>query len=197
MRAVALHEKTLKNMENANGMLNMSEEEMIDLWKTLLHLEPTRHDCTLEREDGIDLDSLLTTHIRGWYAHLLATAPAELLPIDDVKADVNLSADTDGVVTATVPELCVRPVEWRLKNWHRSVTRFMTPGEPEALRQQNPWTRGKSHNPAIVDCGNRLMLFSALPNMEPELTLARCVVRPKDGSYRLHRLLLRNLPALA
>lgn len=183
-------------MENTNGMLDLSENEMLNMWKTLLHLDTARHDCTLEREDGIDLDSLLTMHLRQWYAELLATATAELLPTDDVAAEVTLTADVNGAVTAMVPAQCVRPVEWQLRNWQHSVTQFLQPDSPEAKPQHNQWTCGKSHNPAAIDYGNRLLLLSCEPGEKPELVMARCVVRPADGHYRLHQRLIAQLPDL-
>ena len=179
-------------MENTNQFYNLTESEMLDLWKQVLHLETPRRDCTVEWDDGIDLDALLLTHIKQWYAQLLDTAPTHLLPIDNVANDVSLTT-RDGIVVATVPEQCVRPVEWKLAEWQRSVTTFLDPCSHEAMLQLNEWTRGGACNPAIIDYGFQMLMMSSSSNA-PQLELARCVVRPADGSYQFHSSLLATIP---
>lgn len=179
-------------MENTNQFYNLTESEMLDLWKQVLHLETPRRDCTVEWDDGFDLDALLLTHIRQWYAQLLDTAPTHLLPIDNVANDVSLTT-RDGIVVATVPEQCVRPVEWKLAEWQRSVTTFIDPCSHEAMLQLNEWTRGGACNPAIIDYGFQMLMMSSTSNA-PRLELARCVVRPADGSYQFHSSLLATIP---
>ena len=182
-------------MENTNQMMDLSADEMLELYKTMTHLAPVRRECTIERDDGIDLDAWLTLRLQQWYAQLLLTAPVEWLPVEDVKSDVLLQADACGVVTAQLPPQCVRPVEWRLAGWCNSVTHFLGPQDPLVRLQLNPWTRGNACHPAAIDHGDHLVLYSA-PSGEPTLELARCVVRPTDGHYRLHATALQSLPPL-
>lgn len=181
-------------MENTNQLLTYTSTEILNLWKTLMHLQPVRRDCTVERDDGIDLDSLLEIHIKQWYAQLLETAPATWLPIEDVKADCTVSIDDNLVVTANLPAQCVRPVEWKLKGWEHSVTHFLQPDTPEAKVQQCKWTRGRSHCPAVVDMGNTLLLFSGEPSRIPSLEISRCVVRPANGTYCFHAAAISTIP---
>ncbi len=183
-------------MENTNQMMDLSSDEMLALYKTMTHLATVRRDCTVERDDGIDLDAWLTLKLRHWYARLLLTAPVEWLPVDDVKADVALTADDRGMVRATVPQQCVRPVEWRLAGWHSSVTAFLAPNDPLVQLQLNPWTRGSNCRPVAIDHGDHLVLFSGEMGAAPELAVARCVVRPSDGRYRFHAAALSTLPPL-
>ena len=180
-------------MENKNQFLNLNESEMLALWKQISRLDTPRRDCNVEWDDGIDLDALLTTHIKQWYAHQLNTAPAHLLPIEDVKDQILLSCDNDGVVIAATPDHCVRPVEWKLTEWERSVTEFLDPCSHEAMVQLTPWTRGGVSKPAIIDYGFQMLLLSA-PSGNPSLALARCVVRPADGTYSFHSDLLATIP---
>ena len=95
-------------MENYDLLMSCSPSEMLDLWKTVMRLTPVRRECTIERDDGIDLDALLTLHIRQWYAHLLATAPPLWLPVDDLKDHITLTARAGGVVEAARPPQCGR-----------------------------------------------------------------------------------------
>lgn len=183
-------------MENQNLFLDLSEQEMLALYKTMTHLTEVRRDCVVERDDGIDLDGWLTLRLQQWYAELLIIAPVEWLPVEDVSADVTLTVDAHGVVMATVPAQCVRPVEWCLSGWHTSVTRFLSPQDPEVRLQHNPWTRGNACRPAAIDHGNHLLLYSVTPGTVPTITLARCVVRPADGRYRFHRAALSTLPPI-
>lgn len=179
-------------MENNNQFYNLNETEMLALWKQVMNLETPRRDCNVEWDDGIDLDALLLTHIKQWYAHQLNNAPVALLPVEDVVAQVSLNV-LNGVVAATVPDHCVRPVEWKLAEWQRSVTEFLDPCSHEAMLQLNEWTRGGACNPAIIDYGFQLLMMSA-NSTHPELELARCVVRPADGTYQFHSDLLASIP---
>lgn len=179
-------------MENRNQFYNLTESEMLALWKQVMRLDTPRRDCTVEWDDGIDLDALLLTHIKQWYSHQLNTAPAHLLPIEDVAAQVSLTT-RQGIVVATPPEQCVRPVEWKLTEWQRSVTAFLDPCSHEAMLQLNEWTRGGVCDPAIIDYGFQLLMMSSASSM-PQLENARCVVCPADGSYQFHSSLLSTIP---
>lgn len=180
-------------MENRNQIYDLNEQGILELWKKIHHLEQVRTDCLVERTDGIDLDAWLLTHIKQWYARLLETAPVEWLPVEDVINDVRMSIDSEGVVVAQVTVQCVRPVEWKLAGWKRSVTHFVKAGTVEAEVQTCVWTRGAKENPAVVDCGNTLILYSLNSGERAILETARCVVRPADGNYRFHNAALGTI----
>ena len=180
-------------MENTSQFMELSESEMLDLWKTMMQLQPAHYGCTIERTDGIDIDELLLIHIRKWYASLLLSAPDGIVPVEDVKDRLSVMVADNGVVTAMVPPECVRPVEWKLKAWQKSVTLFLQPNVPEAAYLHNEWTRPGVCDPAAVDYGNRILLFT-LPDGElPIFDMARCVVRPTDGKYIFHASVLESL----
>lgn len=180
-------------MENTSQFMELSESEMLDLWKTMMQLQPAHYGCTIERTDGIDIDELLLIHIRKWYASLLLSAPDGIVAVEDVKDRLSVMVADNGVVTAMVPPECVRPVEWKLKAWQKSVTLFLQPNVPEAAYLHNEWTRPGICDPAAVDYGNRILLFT-LPDGElPIFDMARCVVRPTDGKYVFHASVLESL----
>lgn len=173
--------------------MELSESEMLDLWKTMMQLQPAHYGCTIERTDGIDIDELLLIHIRKWYASLLLSAPDGIVPVEDVKDRLSVMVADNGVVTAMVPPECVRPVEWKLKAWQKSVTLFLQPNVPEAAYLHNEWTRPGVCDPAAVDYGNRILLFT-LPDGElPIFDMARCVARPTNGKYVFHASVLESL----
>ncbi len=131
-------------------MASMTEEQMLALWKSVLHLEDVRRDCSVERDDGIDVDSLLLTRIRQWYHHLLATAPLSWVPIDEVKAEATATADAAGVVTMQLPLRAVRPIEVRLGGWECAVADFHEPASRVSKLQQSSLTRGGCASPVAV-----------------------------------------------
>ena len=167
--------------------IQCTEAQMLALWKQILHLDDVRRDCTVERDDGIDLDTLLTTRIRQWYHHLLLTGPLEWLPVDNVAAETTVATDSSGCVTATLPSRAVRPVAMRLDGWQRAATKFHKPGSREAALQASPLLRGGCCNPAAVARGDGTVKLYSAPQGTSQASLAeaRCVAWAADGSYRL------------
>ncbi len=180
-------------MKNTSDIINLSESEMLAECKRVMKLEPGMSSAIALRQDGIDIDAWVLTQTRVWYLQQLLEAPVELLPIEDVARDVNLTATPDGVVTATVPPCCVRPVEWQLDGWKCPVTSFAQPGEPIAQHQLSPWIRAGVNRPVIVDHGDHLQLYSIPAGTTPSLTTARCVIVPPNNRYIFHRSLLPSL----
>ena len=183
-------------METPSLFLDLTESQMLDMYKTMTHLTVVRRDCNVERDDGIDLDDWLTLRLQQWYAHLLMSAPVEWLPVADVTAGVTLQQLDNGVVIAMLPQNCVRPVEWRLDAWHCSVTDFLKPADPIIALQNNPWTRGGVNNPAAIDHGDHLVLYSIPADGTASLAIARCVIRPQNGHYIFHQDALATLPEI-
>lgn len=176
-------------------LMSLTESEMLDLWKLRVGLTPALRDCSVERDDGLDLDSKLTTDIRQWYATLLATAPVEWLPVEDVAADVTATTDSSGVVTATMPDRAVRPVEWHLDGWASDAVEFHSPTSVTAKQQAVEWLRGGGSRPVAVLGQNQLKLYSVDPGTEGTVDKALCVVMPDDGSYQFSQEALATLPA--
>ncbi len=173
--------------------MNLTEDEMLELWKTRLRLLPARRDCTIERDDGIDIDSVLLPDIREWYARLLAGGDIGWLPVEDLALKVACETDDEGVVTALLPSECVRPVEWKLAGWKRSVVQFHVAGSYKAMCQRNIYLRGDAEAPVAVLHDDRMVLYSVEPGTTAAVKQARCVVRPADGSYRFHEAALSTM----
>ena len=165
-------------------MLNLTEQEMLDLWKLRIGLTQARRDCTMEREDGIDADALLLSDIRQWYAHTLALAPTHLLPVEDVAGSVFADIATDGSITVKLPDNCVRPLCWHIEGWERDVTTFHSPDSLIAMQQSVKWLRGNEAHPIAVLHDSVLKLYSVTPGFGGDIDKALCVVRPADGSYQ-------------
>lgn len=176
-----------------NYMMNLTEEEMLELWKTRLRLLPARRDCTIERDDGIDIDSVLMLDIREWYARLLVGGNAGWLPVEDLSHEAECETDDEGVVMVQLPPGCVRPVEWKLAGWKNSVVQFHAPGSYKAMCQRNIYLRGDAVSPVAVLHDDCLVLYSVEPGTVVVVEQARCVVRPADGSFCFHEAALSTM----
>ncbi|MGN0214723.1 MAG: hypothetical protein ACI4AH_07965 [Muribaculaceae bacterium] len=175
-------------------LMRMSETEMVALWRQLMNLDVPLRDCVVERDDGIDIDGLLRSHIRIWYDNLLRTAPSEMLPVKDVSGEVTAEADASGVVTLTLPMRCVRLLEVQMQGWSRPVSRFVTADSPEAQMQSSPWLRGGCEQPVAVKHADRVVLFGIEPGSEPVVKRALAVMRPDTGFIEVARGALATIP---
>ena len=73
--------------------IQMTDSEMLQLWKCTRAVEPLRLDCTALRTDGPDVDALLRQQMRQWYLNLLDSGP------------LNALAPANGAQTATIKTL--------------------------------------------------------------------------------------------
>lgn len=184
-------------MRSKSMMMVLSEDEMLELWKLRVGLMPARRDCTIEREDGVDLDSKLLVDIRQWYAELLAMGSVDWLPVEDVSGDVTAVSDSTGVITATLPDRCVRPVAWHVSGWAVDVIRFEAPDSVVARQQSLEWLRGGGAHPVAVLHSDGIKLYTADSADDFTIDKALCVVRPEDGSYQFSEEALSTIPNLA
>ncbi len=178
-------------------MQSYTLNEMLTLWKRQLHLLPMVDGAVVTRADDSALNELLTPRIEQWYSTLLQTAPVHLLPVEDLRTLLTVTADEQGVVTCELPENVVRPVQWKLAGWQQSVTEFLSPDHPIARKQANEWIRGGCANPVGVRHNRTVWLYSLPAGTTPILTEARTVVMPVDHTYRLDASLLNTIESWA
>ncbi|MDD6777656.1 MAG: hypothetical protein PUD91_01285 [Bacteroidales bacterium] len=176
-------------------MMSVTEKEMIDLWKLKCGYTTPRRDCYLERDDDVELDELLVVQLRAWYAGLLLTAPPHLLPVEDVSTDCTVAVEGTGAAVVTLPERCVRPLAVRISGWESDATEFHSEGSAAHKRQSVEWLRGTLQHPVAIAGERELRLYPVPDGVRPTVLKARCVVRPKDGSYSFATSLLDTLPA--
>ena len=175
-------------------LMTMSEKEMVAMWRQMMNLDVPRSDCQVERADGIDLDALLLTNVRLWYEHQLLTASPDVLPVEDVRGETVADADSDGVVTLTLPRRCIRLLEVQMQGWKRSATRLLEPDSTEAQIQSSPWLRGGCEQPVAVRHADRVVLYGITPGAEPVVQRALAVVRPAAGQIVIGRDALSTMP---
>lgn len=65
-------------------IVTLSSQQMLQTWRDCAGLEPLSADCSIERFDGIDINSRLTRLMRQWYLALLDSAAPEFVgpPVD-------------------------------------------------------------------------------------------------------------------
>lgn len=160
-----------------------SLEEMLEEWKTRKMLLPGRHDCTMERDDGIDLDAVLVREIEADYDRLLREAPTEWLPVNDIAENCPIEIADDLTAVMHLPANCYRVVEVKLPSWKHAVSRMETPDSETARRQQNEWLRGGINAPVCVAGNRRLYLYSAGNHEEIRAERVLAVEPPEKGWF--------------
>lgn len=160
-----------------------SLEEMLEEWKTRKMLLPGRRDCTVERDDGIDLEAILVREIEAAYDRLLREAPTEWLPVNDIAENCPIEIADDLTAVMHLPANCYRVVEVKLPSWKHAVSRMENPDSETALRQQNEWLRGGINAPVCVAGNRRLYLFSAGNHEEIRAERVLAVEPPEKGWF--------------
>ena len=162
--------------------LRLSTDEMLSQWRMRRALEPLRSDCTVERIDGIDLDSFLKMEMRDWYLNLLDTAPLHLLTLTDIASKVSLSKNKDLSATIHLPQGCRRVIELTL-DCSPVPIKITPPDTPLAICQQNPFSQSGAVSPIAIHSNNSLIIQAGSDNFNIAQLL--CVMEPDEGLYEL------------
>ena len=162
--------------------LRLSTDEMLSQWRMRRALEPLRSDCTVERIDGIDLDSFLMMEMRDWYLNLLDTAPPHLLTLTDITSKVSLSKNDDLSATIRLPQRCRRVIELTLDS-SPSPVKITTPNSPLTICQQNPFSRSGTASPIAIHSNDSLIIHAG--NNDFNIVQLLCVMEPDEGLYEL------------
>ncbi len=168
-------------------------EYLVAEWKMRRGLIPLRIDATIKRQDAFDIDEYARRVIDGWYNQLLATAPIDMLEVEDITGLVSIEQPKRGVAVMTLPDDCVRLAEIMMTAWERPAI-ITGPGSRVAKRQCSPLGCGGACNPVAVTEGQgRVRLYSFRNGTEavPERVLG--VLRPPEGFYRCAQAALESL----
>lgn len=169
-------------MQRKVTLLSFSQSEMLEEWKMRKGMFSGLRDCTAERDDGVDVDGLLLREIDSWYARLLAEAPIDCLPVEDVASECTVEIGADLRVDVALPSRCVRLVSMKMKSWQEAVSQFEKEGGMLALRQANAWLRGGVCNPVCIAGIGRIRAYSAAAATDV-LERLEAVCFPGSGNY--------------
>lgn len=157
--------------------IELSENEMLALWKRRHFLEPLRADCQVERSDGADIDTMARQEMRLWYLQQLAEAPPCRLAPEDIAMTAKVRRSPWGTGLITLPRNVVRVVAVKLGGWEREA-RIIAPGSNAERRAANRFARAGVADPAaVLRPDGTLELFSldstqALPVVDTLLVIA-------------------------
>lgn len=161
--------------------------QMVSVWRQRAGLMPARTDCSIEAEDGIDIDALLQAEIRKWQLRMLDTADPAMLGITDIAARCVVGTDLRGRHYIILPDDCRRVVSVRMASWLRPVT----PMSPEqSLRRMqlaaNPYGAPGPAGPLAVAYPGRLDIFPG----ETRISSLKVVIDPGPETITVDESLL-------
>lgn len=101
-------------------------------------------------EDNNPIDTIIESLLDESAKEVLLKAPIHRLSI--TSSPVTATADTTNDYTGTVevPSNFLRLVEFRMKEWKRSVVEFCSQDSDIAMRQSNKWLRAKASKPVAI-----------------------------------------------
>lgn len=106
-------------------IVNYSRSEMLQIWRRCAGLEPSASSCTVERFDGIDVDTRLEGLMRLWYLALLDEGDINLAgaPADATELVTPLPPGDDSRIATLICAPAVRRLcTIRLSGWKRPAT---------------------------------------------------------------------------
>lgn len=176
-------------------IVTFSLTQLLEYRRVAAGLKFLRSDCSIERVDGIDIDSADTLDLRRRYLQLLDTAPAHLLPTADIADEISLRSGVNFRGEARLPENCRRLLNIRLSSWTRPalpLERNLYDSWPPSRKELNPWSAPTSSRPvAVLEHDGSLTLIPAPRNCTVASAIA--VVDPGEDTFTLDESLLDAL----
>lgn len=166
-------------------MLTFTSLQMLQTWRRCAGLESLASDCSVERFDGVDLDSRLKELMRRWYLSLLDEGDPLLIgQPTDAKRLVTLAPDGYGATVscdASVRRLC----SIRLSGWLREATVVDRESVAKLLPlQSNPFARAGACDPiAWREHDGTIRIIPA--KASSTVVAATAVIDPGEDTYRL------------
>ena len=177
-------------------IVNLSHQQMLQTWRQCAGLEPLVSACTVERFDGVDVDSRLSAMMRQWYLGLLDSGDPSLLgPAADASDLVTIDSDRCGCFVRLICDASVRRLQSvRLSGWQRSAT---VVDQSEISRrlalQSNPYSRAGNADP-IAWRDSSGCLFAAPVAPDAAVVHATAYIDSGPESYRLDERALAAIP---
>lgn len=177
-------------------IVNLSHRQMLQTWRQCAGLEPLVSACTVERFDGVDVDSRLAAMMRQWYLALLdAGDPSLLGPAADASGLVTVDpAAADGCARLICDASVRRLMSVRLSGWERPADVVDSRDVSRTLAlQSNPFSRAGNSGPiAWRDASGCLFAIPAAPGSA--VVCATAYIDAGPESYRLDERALAAIP---
>lgn len=153
--------------------LSLTESDMLKIWRRARAIEPLRLDCTADRTDGPDVDSILVDQMRTWYLDLLDNAPLSKLVQVECVDSASVSFSDSGLAVVSAPESCRRIVSVRFSDWDFPVG---VSDSPVPLSAANPFCRRPA---AFRIAPSRIAVIGTSGN----LSELKCILDISDKMY--------------
>lgn len=180
---------------------------MLTYWKRRLRLKASA--AVVGEEDMTELDLKLLADIDSWYDDLLANAPVERLPVEDMKDEVSCRYISDNAAQIDLPERGVRLVSVRMHEWSCDEVECYSAYSAVARLQRNRLTRATVDEPVVLRRPGRIEVHGLEPPSSaaayaetgagmppstavPKIDSLEMVARPPKGTYILDSTLLRQ-----
>ena len=166
-------------------ILTLTSQQMLQTWRLCAGLESLASDCSVERFDGVDLDSRLKELMRQWYLSMLDEGdPAMVGTPTDARPLV--SSTNDGYTASISCQSSVRRLtRIRLSEWQREAAVVDREAVADLLPlQSNPFARAGVCDPIAwrePDGSVKAIPSSAASR----IVSASAIIDPGDDTYRL------------
>lgn len=177
-------------------IVSLTHQQMLQTWRRCAGLEPLVSACTVERFDGIDIDSRLTDMMRQWYLRLLDSGdPAMLGDAADADGLVSVAVGPCDCFARLICDASVRRLQSvRLSGWERAAAVVDGRDISRTLAlQSNPYSRAGNADPiAWRDSSGAIFAVPAAPGSA--IVEAKAYIDTGAETYRLDERALATIP---
>ncbi len=167
--------------------LTLTQAQMNERWLALRRLNTLPLEAVVNRNDGVDMDMIVTEEVKKWYFNLLLTAPERMLAPVDIEDGLQLLPDGRGGARVVVPPEVVRIISVRMRGWYAPARLLHDNAYPPEVirrtrrRQMSQLTMSSPADPVAIMHSNVINLYPYID--DDELHTLR-VVTMTDGIYQ-------------
>lgn len=166
--------------------------QMVSLWRQRAGHLPVRTDCSIEAEDGVDIDAIIQGKIRQWQLELLDTADPALLEVSEIAELCAVERDTVRASFIALPAECRRVISVQMASWPYPV-KPLTP--EQASRRQllsgNPYAAPGPVEPLVTAYPGRLVIAPG----EARIISLKAITDPGPETITIDERLLSKIPS--
>ncbi|MBD5203121.1 MAG: hypothetical protein HDS81_07435 [Bacteroidales bacterium] len=164
--------------------LRLTQAQMNERWLALRRLNTMPLEAVVKRNDGVDMDMIVTEEVKKWYFNLLLTADERMLVTHDIEDALDVHPDGRGGAEVVVPPEVVRIISVRMRGWHAPARivhdNALTDSALHRLRirQASKLTMSGPDNPVAMMHSNVIRIYPYIDG--DELHTLRAVVMTDD-----------------
>ena len=181
-------------------LITLDDERMLGLWREGAGLEPALADASIERFDGLDINTVLRVAMRAWYVRYLHDAPVDMAPVTNLlpyakmtRASlpdtwcVNLACRTARVLSLDIEGYGSLPVINPYDDKNRSLMAAMA----------NKFVRNGARPTALYRPGADSVFVGLPSNANPVIKAVMGVRVTDDDTFVVDERVLADIPLLA